>query len=240
MNAENLNAELLQIAPVLARVPKRNVYRVPDGYFGELQTSILNKLQEVTQLPEVPFSVPEGYFNTLPLQILRKIRENEAVDDQPDELADTPIIRGISKAPVYSVPDGYFKGLNAMETINPGRRKPAVVHSMKKLTRYMAAAVITGLLAIAGVTYLNDGQQHNSKESQSARVINFNPVDVQQLSESEIDEFLVTQTTPEASALNAAANGDTDIKGNLQEIPAEDIQEYLKENPLPGETNTDG
>ncbi len=244
MNPENIHAELSKIAPLLAEVPKKNVYSVPDGYFGDLQTNLLQKLKGPTTAirTKSPFSAPTGYFDNLSADILSKIKAQDLFSSgETNELAETPILRSIPRRQVYSVPGGYFEGLRPMEAVNAPAKIQAVIYSIRKFTRYVAAAVITGLLAVAGGSLINQDQQpEGGLRPGSGKVADFNPSDVRQLSEHEINEFLVTQSTRESGSHNNAAAADVDIKDNLQEIPVEDIKEYLKENPLPGEANSDG
>jgi len=47
-NEENLEKE----APLLASIPKRNPYRVPEGYFDELPAAIMEKCRQSTAAPQ--------------------------------------------------------------------------------------------------------------------------------------------------------------------------------------------
>jgi hypothetical protein len=80
--ASETEAELQGVAPLLAKISRRNVFELPKGYFdgnnfsaGILQTVAENK--ESLSFPNelklrMPYDVPEGYFDSLPDKILQK------------------------------------------------------------------------------------------------------------------------------------------------------------------------
>jgi len=68
------------------------------------RTTILDELKEISPIlatigHEGPYTVPAGYFNGLAKDILLKITMSEQ---------ESPAVPGLSKAPVYQVPAGYF------------------------------------------------------------------------------------------------------------------------------------
>lgn len=82
--------ELNSLSPLLASIPRTNVYAVPEGYFEGLaeQLTVLAQGQDANQLPvsAIPYLVPEGYFEGLAGQILNKVKalEPEAEESLPD------------------------------------------------------------------------------------------------------------------------------------------------------------
>jgi hypothetical protein len=77
-------AELEEISPLLAGIPKVNPYSVPSSYFeqtakratqllGETESPILESIGKT-----LPYRVPQGYFDTLPEDILRKAARPKA------------------------------------------------------------------------------------------------------------------------------------------------------------------
>lgn len=63
--------ELMEIAPFLASLDRKNSFLVPNGYFENLGNQILPK--------EVKTSVPEGYFKSLPGIVLHQVNKEAKV-----------------------------------------------------------------------------------------------------------------------------------------------------------------
>jgi hypothetical protein len=77
-------AELDEISPLLAGIPKIIPYSVPSSYFeenaknvayiaGETESPTLNAIGKT-----LPYSIPQGYFDALPEDILRKVAKPQA------------------------------------------------------------------------------------------------------------------------------------------------------------------
>lgn len=74
--------ELETISPVLAAIPKKMPFSVPENYFQSLSGD-LPPIQEKEELPvmlrqasrQLPYSVPEGYFNALAGALLKKVQQ---------------------------------------------------------------------------------------------------------------------------------------------------------------------
>src|SRR3954470_18269641 len=87
--------ELNTLSPLLATVPRVNVFTVPNGYFDYLSTSILLSINEpqmdflVNTSKEHQPSVPEGYFESLADTIMAKIKmaEFETADGEIKRLS---------------------------------------------------------------------------------------------------------------------------------------------------------
>src|SRR5215203_3617053 len=76
--------ELQEMSPILAGLPKKMPFSVPDGYFTETTKGLSDWIKEES-LPEflrsskqMPFSLPYGYFESLPGIILNKVSTGEA------------------------------------------------------------------------------------------------------------------------------------------------------------------
>jgi hypothetical protein len=106
---ENTNPilnELKELSPVLASMEKVSPFTVPAGYFDQLASTMVTRVENADELNALspslasmerinPFTVPEGYFEMLTTDILMEIKhiheqENNAV-----------------------VPEGYFESLPA-------------------------------------------------------------------------------------------------------------------------------
>ncbi len=99
--------ELRGISPVLAGIPKTNVFTVPDGYFTFLADTILAQTSE-TEMPGIQagMEVPDGYFDSLADKILGRIKQEEASEI-------SPLLKDLRSKPVFELPDGYFDALPA-------------------------------------------------------------------------------------------------------------------------------
>lgn len=80
--------ELKSIAPTLAGLKRElqgsaagNPFATPEGYFDEMNSEVMNKIQSIPGVESVsnenPFAVPAGYFENLPSEIQQKIIERE-------------------------------------------------------------------------------------------------------------------------------------------------------------------
>jgi hypothetical protein len=64
--------ELLEVAPLLGRLEHKPLYKVADEYFQALPSTILRSAQNRISASAKP-SVPDNYFEDLPRRILKKI-----------------------------------------------------------------------------------------------------------------------------------------------------------------------
>lgn len=107
---DNISAELMELSPVLAGIPKVNVFKLPEGYFETLAINSLLKDNTVkANLTGLLSNVPEGYFYNLPTLILQKIKASTEVLDETKELS--TVVGEIGNTNVFTVPTGYFNGL---------------------------------------------------------------------------------------------------------------------------------
>lgn len=100
--------ELNSLSPLLASIPRTNVYAVPEAYFEGLAEHLLERVQEpdADQLPvsAIPYQVPQGYFEGLAGQILNKVKALEP------EAGETLPGFGRLESP-YQTPSSYFDTL---------------------------------------------------------------------------------------------------------------------------------
>lgn len=227
-NNNRIQDELQEISSVVANLNRRNVYSVPSGYFSSLPQLIINRITEadkaVLPFASNPFSVPQGYFDGLAAEILSKVAGGTKAESEPDnELAEVaPLLASLSKKNPYTVPAGYF---NTLEFKQLATAKVVKMGLFKKITRYAAAAVITGALAVGGFFYTNNNT------TDTAATSGFNKESLQQLSEQEIIEYL------NASAVSGDVKGgqDQNLLHQTKELSDEEILQYLNENPEPGD-----
>lgn len=78
------DAELNELSPLLAAIPKSTPYAVPSSYFENTLENISGLTQESdSQVLDMigrntPYQAPEGYFETLPAEILSKVSKPKA------------------------------------------------------------------------------------------------------------------------------------------------------------------
>jgi hypothetical protein len=78
--------ELAELSPVLAAIPKRQPYHVPEDYFQHLATGLPALVNDGEALPDLlqnhtkqmPFTVPDGYFDGLAAQVAAKVAKPQA------------------------------------------------------------------------------------------------------------------------------------------------------------------
>jgi|GEM_PF-859708 len=78
-NENSAQAELAELSPLLAGIPKQTPYSVPTSYFEENLVGGITVLKEEESLvlktigKLLPYQVPTGYFDALPEQLLTKV-----------------------------------------------------------------------------------------------------------------------------------------------------------------------
>lgn len=160
--------------------------------------------------------------------------ENKEIIEELEQVA--PLLNTIAKAPVQSVPDGYFDQFQVQ--IGPDHSKTEIdaapivkMNTRGKWFSLAAAAVVIGILVIGGFNLVNQ------PVSDPGMVINMEQIakidinqSVQALSNDAIDEYLKT-----ANALAGPENSlhqytvDAISETTVAEISDEDLQLYLSE-----------
>ncbi len=106
---QTISAELMELSPLLASVPKVNVFQTPEGYFDTLGLDLmLSGMGGKRRSPVEVLIVPDGYFNSLPSTILNRIK-SDAVGEETNQIS--PAVAGIGNRNVFSLPDQYFDRL---------------------------------------------------------------------------------------------------------------------------------
>lgn len=122
--AKDILNELKSISPLLAGMPRINVFTVPEGYFDTIDTTVLACLKETdhefhSAEVEQTNGVPTGYFDRLAGSILEKIKTGETALEETRQLS--PLLYSLQGNNVFEVPVGYFESLqnSITEKINP-------------------------------------------------------------------------------------------------------------------------
>ena len=115
MSVKNdISEELRSLSALVATVSRETPYRVPEGYFLNFPTMVLERVQPGLPFESKPltFSVPEGYFEGFAQQVLNRIKAGSGPSTGTGEEEALPaiLIQAGRKTP-YAVPEGYFDGL---------------------------------------------------------------------------------------------------------------------------------
>lgn len=198
---------------------------IPNGYFENLSSTILDKIKEQqknivvdepAQLPTLlqsvqntnPFKVPPQYFENLSAIILDKIKASQK-DIAMEELEEgSPLLRSVQHINIFDLPQGYFDTVS-VDVLNAVKASPAKVVGMPKLrlfTKYAAAAIITGAMALGAYKYID-----------KPAAVNIEPVAV---AAAKIDSTIQQEKGMNEQQFNEALNN----------LTKEDITSYLEKN----------
>ena len=236
----NILEELKELKSSLAGAPAQNIFSVPEGYFEGLADQVLNRIkalkaadavEELDHLSpglnaiskQMPYAVPTGYFDELNERSLAVIEENKTAKEELSELS--PLLAGADKKMPYAVPQGYF------ETLRIDNRKPAKVVSITSARwfKFAAAAVITGVIALAGFIYFNS--RPDPVDNPYAWV----KKSIKKVDRTEIDE-LVNLADQELTGMSSTVTipKTEEIKDLMKDISDKELQDFLNETPEVG------
>ncbi len=242
-NREDILAEIESVSASVAAIPFVNVFTVEDTYFSRLPKIIMAQINVDSVIDSKKnFTVPDGYFESLAGNILNKIHALE--NDVTAELIEiSPLLAGIENKETYTVPDGYFHRLSFVE-----QKETATIISINKprsFFRYVAAAVITGLLGLSIVNIVDKSSSENSTIT-TAEVVSTitTPTTVEMnssfdeallnVSDNEIEQYLQRSGQDVKAALVASSTDDTDKLPEATDYLMDEnvLENYLKENNL--------
>ena len=229
---DEINHELLELGSPLAQWPRSMPYRVPQGYFEGLVTSVAIGIQTgadpALSLPKtMPYTVPAGYFEQLPQAVMAAIYAE-------DEAMNLP-----AAAAPYAVPEGYFDSFagNLMSrikaeeaaathtTVAAPQRKVIPLYVRVKPMRWAAALVAIIGLSVAGYHFYN-GPQPAADGRVTAMLNKTDKGVIADYINQNIDDFDSDMLEENAVASNVPVTSQTD---GLQNINNNDIQQYLEE-----------
>lgn len=210
----NIHNELHEISPLLAGLPKTNVFTVPEGYFDALSSDIL---LNTIELRNNTGEVPEGYFDQLPTRIMNRIRQEEE---------ESSVLAPIPSNNVFTVPEGYFDRLPA--DIISRRPQPGRVIGFNRTIsffRYAVAACLAGILGLSLFSALNNANEEQSSVSpviaaEANKILKENAFD--RVMESVTDEEITQYLQSSGQDVNAALMASLADENNLP-----DADEYI-------------
>jgi hypothetical protein len=237
LERENILNELHAMSPLVASVPRVNVYRVDENYFDGIRAELQARIIASNFIaPQNNSDVPDGYFENLPISILAKIKaqENNAVFAEIEELS--PTIAGIGNKNVYTVPQGYFEQLAMTKTTTA----KVVKMGSRSIFKYAAAAVVVGLLGFGAMKFIANTKANSEALAvvkQADEILKTNSFDATfaSVSDKEIEKYL-SQNGEDVHAAMVAASMDD---GNTTLPDADDyllddktLDNFLNDNNL--------
>jgi adenylate kinase len=111
----NILNELQTLSPLLAGIPRNNVFIVPRGYFETISETILLCIKEETGAinNSATVDVPKGYFDNLSATILDKIKAQQENNSTEEIKALSPLLHSLQQTNVFEVPQEYFESLDS-------------------------------------------------------------------------------------------------------------------------------
>ncbi len=191
---------------------------IPKGYFDQLASSILVKIKkEQTAKEETAslspllsslqhhqvFEAPKGYFEQLTIDIKKSI-ENTSYDDELKKLS--PVLKSVQAVNVFEVPTGYFENLSnsILKKVKAPSARIINFQVRNSFLKYAAAAIITGVIAIGALRYLQPTQSVNTNNTSLA---------------------ILDESIEKGKTMN-----DQQFEETLQKLTATDIAKYLENN----------
>lgn len=242
--------ELGDLGSSLSNHTPQNIFEVPHGYFEGFATHLLNRIkaleaknasEEITALSPLlaginkrnPYSVPDGYFNRMEQKMTEGIQEHPDYQTAEEELnAISTLLNGLTKTTPYSVPEGYFENLGTAISKNVKKKTGAKIVSLSnhRLYRYAAAAVITGIILLGGVLYLNQQNRQNNNPVEAGKAWSKIEKQVEKISDKELKDFVQLTNTSDLSTQESIANksiASEDVNNLLKDISDKELQDFL-------------
>lgn len=242
----NILQELQELNSQLVASPS-NPYTVPNGYFDGLPGQVMRRIKalEATNATEelghlspvlslvskqIPYTVPAGYFENAEERIAIATAGELSTKEELKSLS--PLLSGLKKTNPYSIPEGYFENITVPATSKPAAK--VVSLGSRKWFRLAAAAVVTGVIILAGVMIVN-----NEKPSPATDSYTWLKKNTKKVSTEKIDEFI--QLTDEEKLIKESVasvdNKSQEVKELIKDISEEEIQVFLNETKVLDDLN---
>lgn len=212
-----------------------NIYSVPLGYFEGFSDQMLSIIKTnesmnwLSSLPkELPFHVPSSYFNELDQRLMEIIHSHPDYQTSREEIESiSPLLNSISKGPVYSVPKGYFE--NFKPGVEGGKQAKIVSITSRKWMRYLAAAVIAGVIFTAGVIAFNRGHKDPAGKTLAKFEKEVKKINDVKSTENLIDFMDAGLNERELASANKAIKID-DVQLLLKDVPIDELKDFSEES----------
>ncbi|MGQ0740526.1 MAG: hypothetical protein ACT4OJ_15865 [Bacteroidota bacterium] len=243
---DNILQELNELGSQLANSTPQNVYAVPAGYFEGLIAQVMDRIKAVEAISaadelshlspllsglskKIPYSLPIDYFEGLDEKMMQGVRNSsdyQTVSEETESIS--PLLAGLNKEMPYNVPQGYFENLAADITVKENKQEAKIISiSSRRWFRYAAAAVVTGVIVMAGFMIFKP---------------NVDPVEqpyvwvkksVKKVDLKEIDAFVKLVDENLSNQKEVAVNpvSSEEIKELMKDVSDKEIQDFLNETP---------
>lgn len=234
----------------LDKIAKINVFKVPQNYFENLTTSILEQTsQSTTNLSSkkpTPFSMPNGYFERLSGKIMSRIEQIEKknidieslervnVFNVPEnyfqELEINTNIERFGKSNIFKVPIGYFESLNdkILSNIIPKSAKTIKINWWKApQIRWSAAASVVLMVGLwFGISqFTKDKTELALEKVSNAEIKTY--LETQDLSYLEYESTETTQNSTKVTDNKVLDGLNLDKQDILEHLENQDLEEEI-------------
>lgn len=236
MANKDIIQELNDLGSGLPANTSQNIYSVPAGYFegfADRVLSLIRSNEDLTWLSSLPkknpYKVPVGYFDTLDVRIVETIKKHPDYQTSEEELEFvSPLLNNIDKRPVYSVPEGYFENfkINVAEKRNESKLIPI---AKRKWFKYVAAAVIVGVILIAGLISYRDTNDNSAGKTLAKFEKEVKKIDDVKSTESLID-FMDAGLNEKELAKNTTPIKTDDVQQLLKDVSTDELKDFSDES----------
>lgn len=242
LEAANASEELELLSPVLSGLSKSMPYTVPAGYFEQLDKRLekakgsdgFTILDTVDK--QMPYQVPSGYFDGLAERMLQAVRHADHSNVQDETAAISPLLGSLKKEMPFHVPAGYFENLASDVAAKESATEAKVIAiTSRSWFRYAAAAVVTGVVFLAGFLILN--KQDNEAEA-GMKVFSKVSKDIKPLNDTEQDDLVDFLDAGMTGSETAQVNTETkskEIQQLLQDVSEEELKDFREQTEDVGE-----
>ena len=254
---DNILQELRELESTLADIAPQNAYSVPGGYFETLVETVMirikaleaeNSSEELAYLSpllnriskNMPYSIPVGYFEGLEEKLMQSVRQRSDYQTVNEELETlSPLLNGLNKQMPYSIPQDYFQNLNTISAITDSKPKTKIVSiGTRKWLRYAAAAVVMGIVLLAGFLLINN--KGNDSTKSFAKFEKKLDKEIKKTSDKELTEFVQQFTDAGLTGEEKVqTNPKEEAKDLLKDVPDKELKNFLEETADPDISDSD-
>ncbi len=245
---DNILQELRELESTLADIAPKNVYSAPAGYFETLVETVMirikaleaeNSFQELSYLSpllskiskKMPYSIPVGYFEGLEEKLMQSVRQRSDYQTVKEELETlSPLLSSLNKQMPYSIPQDYFQNLNTINAITDSKPKAKVISiGTRKWFRYAAAAIVVGIVSLAGFLLIKNKVNNDSTKS-FAKFEKKLDKEIKKSSDKELTEFVQQFTDAGLTGEEKVqTNPKEEAKDLLKDVPDKELKNFLEE-----------
>jgi hypothetical protein len=239
----NIQQELSELNSQLAGRQAYTPYVVPAGYFDGLIAQLFKKIkaeeainatEEIGHLSPLlaglvkqnPYTVPADYFASIDETVSIITNEEAELSVQKELEAISPLLSGLKKTNPYNVPAGYFEQSdNTSVTVNKPAAKVVSMGS-RKWWKIAAAAVVVGVIVMAGITFIKGDKVSPSTDSYAWIKKN-----TKKVATENIEEFvtLADEENLAEGTIASAPGTKEELKTLIKDVPESEIQSLLND-----------